>query len=509
MSTVLSARQMSAISPSSKTTSSRSVLHSAGPRSKTDWGTVILVNLVSLVLHGLILAACAFIVLDRDTIDEIFTTLAISENPEHDPIVEQSFIQPLDLDPNETQNLLVTTNPSKLVADTQALVDLNINDLEPSMMVENFNLPGPNINPGDHFSGRSAAVKTALVRKFGGNSASEAAVASGLKWLASRQLKDGSWSFDHTECKACQEGGCTQAGSFRECRQGATALALLAFLGGGHTHQKGDYQKVVRSGLEALLHGGKMTETGMDLRDKSGEGTMYVHGLAAIALCETAALTKDPRYSKPAFHAVKFIVAAQDPKGGGWRYSPHDPGDTSVVGWQVMALKSGQNGKMKIPTLSFKLVDKFLDHVQAEKGAVYGYTDPPKGFADASPPMTAVGLLCRMYMGWDKKNPHLQRGVAYLDEVRPSANNMYYNYYATQVMHHWGGDEWTRWNNVMRDHLIRTQVKEGIEAGSWDITDPHSGPGGRLYQTCLCVMTLEVYYRHLPIYQRDKVKVEY
>ncbi len=77
------------------------------------------------------------------------------------------------------------------------------------------------------------------------------------------------------------------------------------------------------------------------------------------------------------------------------------------------------------------------------------------------------------------------------------------------MIHHWECDEWTRWNNVMRDHLIRTQVKEGIEAGSWDITDPHSGPGGRLYQTCLCVMTLEVYYRHLPIYQREKVKVEY
>lgn len=488
----------------------RSVFEDRVERPRTDWGTLILVTLASFILHGFVLGVCALVVFDRDVVEEIFTTLAFQETIEHEPIIEQSLVQPETLDPNQpSPDPLMMANASRLLAESPALAELDINDLEPSFVIEDIHGLGANIKPGDHFSGRSAAIKAALVRKFGGNDASEQAVASGLKWLASRQLKDGSWSFDHTECAACDGGGCTQAGSFRRCRNGATALALLAFLGGGHTHQQGDYQPVVKSGLEALLRGGTVTETGMDFRDKSGEGNLYVHGLAAIALCETAALTKDPRYYKPAFQAVKFIVAAQDPKGGGWRYGPRDPGDTSVVGWQIMALKSAQNSRMKIPPLTFRLADKFLDRVQADKGAVYGYMIAPKTPGEAPPPMTAVGLLCRMYMGWDKKNPHLARGVAFLDQARPSPNNMYYNYYATQVLHHWGGDEWKRWNDVMRDHLIRTQVADGVEAGSWNITDPHGGPGGRLYQTCLCVMTLEVYYRHLPIYRRDKVKIEF
>jgi hypothetical protein len=397
-----------------------------------------------------------------------------------------------------------------MIADSQAPLELDINDLKPSIAPEDASIQGPNVKPDDHFAGRTSAAKAALVKQFGGNAASEAAVAAGLKWLASRQLKDGSWSFDHTRCNDCRAGDCSQPGLMDEAYNGATALALLSFLGGGHTHEKGEYQLVVKRGLESLLKHGEMTPYGLDLCSKvSGNEKFYVQGLAAIALCETAALTKDKDYSLAATQALQFIGYAQDPKGGGWRYAIQQPGDTSVVGWQIMALKSGQNARLKIPPGTFRLADKFLDKVRGEKGAVYGYIDSPRSYADASPAMTAVGLLCRMYMGWDKKNPILTKGVAYLDRVKPSVNDMYYNYYATQVMHHWGGEEWARWNSVMRDHLIRTQVMDGIETGSWNVTDPHGAAGGRLYQTCLSVMTLEVYYRHLPLYNREKLKVEF
>ena len=82
---------------------------------------------------------------------------------------------------------------------------------------------------------------------------------------------------------------------------------------------------------------------------------------------------------------------------------------------------------------------------------------------------------------------------------------MYYNYYATQVLHHWGGPEWDRWNSVMREHLIRTQIRDGHATGSWDIADRHGYVGGRVYMTTLALLTLEVYYRHLPLYQRDRI----
>ena len=49
---------------------------------------------------------------------------------------------------------------------------------------------------------------------------------------------------------------------------------------------------------------------------------MYDHGLAAIALCECYGMSNDPALRPHAQAALNFIVDAQDPKGGGWRYEP-------------------------------------------------------------------------------------------------------------------------------------------------------------------------------------------
>ena len=74
----------------------------------------------------------------------------------------------------------------------------------------------------------------------------------------------------------------------------------------------------------------------------------------------------------------------------------------------------------------------------------------------------------------------------------------------TQVMHQFGGEEWKKWNAVMRKQLVDSQVKKGHATGSWSPADPHGGVGGRLYMTCLATMTLEVYYRHMPLYGHHK-----
>ncbi|HID23585.1 MAG TPA: hypothetical protein EYP14_14470 [Planctomycetaceae bacterium] len=120
--------------------------------------------------------------------------------------------------------------------------------------------------------------------------------------------------------------------------------------------------------------------------------------------------------------------------------------------------------------------------------------------------MTAVGLLCRMYLGWTRERRALQDGVTFLSRRGPVDDEMYYNYYATQVLHHWGGEKWKRWNEVMREQLIKTQDRAGHATGSWKPRDRHGHVGGRLYMTSLCVMTLEVYYRHLPLYQREVIQ---
>jgi hypothetical protein len=350
--------------------------------------------------------------------------------------------------------------------------------------------------PAVHFTselkGRVGPARSTLL-KGGGTGESERSVTLGLRWLARHQQADGAWSFHH---------GSDDPGTLEKCTTGATGLALLAFLGAGHTHRSEHvrFQSNVAKGLKFLLSQEKHVKEGGDLRGQvvSNEG-MYAHAIATLALCEAYGLTQDEKLQAPAQQAVNFIVAAQDPKKGGWRYAPLQPGDTTVTGWQVMALKSAKSCGLKVPTRTLNDAGRFLDSVQTSDGSHYGYDR-----RGSTPAMTSIGLLCRMYLGWKQTAPPLRRGVQFLSRTGPSIEDIYYDYYATQVLHHWGGAEWRKWNDVLRDHLIESQAKEGDAAGSWKPTgDRGSGAGGRLYQTCLSIMTLEVYYRYLPIYQNE------
>ena len=343
--------------------------------------------------------------------------------------------------------------------------------------------------------------RAAMVRTGGGTPESEKAVALALEWLAEHQNYDGSWSFDHGKNPRCH-GRCANEGS-NASKIAATSLALLPFLGTGQTHREGHYKRTIDLGLKFLIRTIEMQRDG-SLWDPAG--TMYAHGLASIVLCEAYGMTHDQVLEAPAQAAVNFIVFAQDPLGGGWRYQPQTPGDTSVVGWQLMALKSAQMAYLRVPPATMRKAGYFLDHVQNDRGAVYGYQHPES----RRPATRAIGLLCRMYLGWNQDHDALRRGVQMLGQLGPSTNkskgmtnNMYYNYYATQVMHHFGGYPWQRWNSVMREYLIETQSTAGHEAGSWFLegTDDGIHPGGRLYCTALAAMTLEVYYRYMPLYR--------
>ena len=95
----------------------------------------------------------------------------------------------------------------------------------------------------------------------------------------------------------------------------------------------------------------------------------------------------------------------------------------------------------------------------------------------------------------------MQRGVELLAAVGPSENDMYYNYYATLLLHHYGGPLWDDWNRKLRDYLIRTQSHKGHETGSWSFPLCHSNAlGGRHFDTCMACLILETYYRSKPAY---------
>jgi hypothetical protein len=339
---------------------------------------------------------------------------------------------------------------------------------------------------------RDPRVRSELVSKEGGTTMTEAAVARGLRWLSKQQQSDGAWHL-----------GGYDGGANVESPTSATGMALLAFLGAGQTHLQGKYRGEVARGLAWLLQA--QSDDG-DLRGRdNSNAAMYAHGQAAIALCEAFLMTGDDKLRTPAQNAIDFIVAAQYDDGG-WRYKPYNParpmeGDTSVLGWQLMALQSARAARLNVPPETLELAGQFLDRVQSDGGSRYAYL-ASRRYPSAA--MTAEALLCRIYLGWDHSHYGLSEGVRYLsNKHRPEVNapNIYYWYYATQVMHHYGGKPWDAWNERMREILVRTQRVRGKNAGSWDPKGPHAGSGGRLYSTALSVCTLEVYYRHLPIFR--------
>ena len=407
-----------------------------------------------------------------------------------------------EFDPFETE--ITEDQPTEVTQEVEtALVEAEV-EISDLLGAQEVSLEDPGLISDSELqeetSSRSGAGKESLLRKYGGTPASETSVALALKWIIKHQLPDGGWDLDHTRGPGNFRDS-THPGN-RSARNGATALAILPLLGAGHTHKTGEYQKEVQAGLEYLMKKGKKSGRGISYLEAGG--TMYSHGLVAIVFGEAYAMTKDPTLAPFAQQTIWYIEDAQDPSGGGWRYRPREPGDTSAVGWQVMALKSGKISGLSINPRTYKRTEKFLDSVSTSGGAFYGYTGPPRGEpADAR---TAVGLLCRMYMGWDKSNPGMQDGSSKIadkgPDIRNSGANMYYNYYATQVMKHLGGSDWKAWNAKMRDFLVKKQETKGNAAGSWHFggSNHASEAGGRLYNTSLACMTLEVYYRYLPLY---------
>lgn len=364
------------------------------------------------------------------------------------------------------------------------------------------------------FAGRSGATKSRLLKEGGGNDESERAVALALAWLARQQRQDGSWVYEQGK---------------KEEVVAATGMALLPFLAAGETHKTGrKYRKTVEAGLAFLIRSCQLS--GPNAGKFTGAGDMYAQAIGTLALCEAYGMTKDRSLLfQAAQAAINFIVRAQG-NNGSWGYQAGHTGDTSIVGWQVQALYAAQLTKdIVVPDVTIKNAIKFLDFASppGSKKDVYGYTDNT-GAAPGTA-LTSVGLLCRHYIdGWDASNTSMTSGVKGLmarspggtsDKPRPNKPplDMYYYYYATQVVHFYEGADWKDWNEGpkvadgtrkggMRDWLIGLQEKgDGANQGSWKPDATWIGRScGRLGTTAMCVLTLEVYYRHLPSFKRGQ-----
>jgi hypothetical protein len=385
-----------------------------------------------------------------------------------------------------------------------------------------LNLQTPSI--GLALTGREKGAKQALLTAYGGTATTESAVALALEWVRRNQQRDGSWSLTGPY------GNATTI----ENRTAATAMALLAFQGSGHTHLGGEHQDAVAKGVKALL---KMQDAdGLFFHEGVANHRMYSQAMATIAVGELYGMTQDKALREPVQRALQYAakVQADDGQGGGgWRYHPGRDVDTSVTGWFVMAYQSARMAGLESYSPVLERVSAYLDHVeritptgftagaQQPTDITYFYRleeipEPPQAIGGVAVPardpttdtrmlaMTAEALLCRQYLGWDRNDPRMRAGVEKLLKypIEWSEPRFYYWYYATQVLHHIGGKDWFEWNKSLREEIPAAQVKVGKERGSWDPAgDQYGYQGGRLYSTCFCTYMLEVYYRHLPIYR--------
>jgi beta-lactamase regulating signal transducer with metallopeptidase domain len=349
-------------------------------------------------------------------------------------------------------------------------------------------------------AGRAVATRAA------GTGQTERSIAAALAWLARHQAPDGSWSLQGYR-KTCKDQSCTGPGSIA-ADAGATAMALLPFLAAGQTHEsKGPYQQTIWKGLYWLMQHQKADG---DLSAGAHGGPMYAHGLATIALCEAYGMSKkrDRQLGEKAQRGVNFILAAQHAVTGGWRYNPGDDGDTSVLGCQVMALKSAQMAGLNVDRKAFDGAQRFLRScATGQHGGQFSYRPNQK----ATPSMTAVGLLCCQDLGIKRGDPSIVEGTAVLMANMPdkaqNPRDFYYWFFATQVMHNVSGPDRDKWNRQVRQALIEVQCKDDCAAGSWDPEKPTpvtwSQQGGRVMVTSLAALTLEVYYRYLPSFKLD------
>lgn len=364
-----------------------------------------------------------------------------------------------------------------------------------------------------------------------GNNLTEKAVQDALQWLVDHQTpNDGYWDcddfmlYDKYPEHAASDGPGSPVNDV-----GVTGLALLALLGRGNTMDRGEFRENVAVGINWLKN--VQQENGL-IGDEVGDATLYNHSIAAMALGEAHYFANSsPILKKNVKDAVKLILNAQNSYNA-WRYKlePNGDNDTSITGWMVFALKTAEDAKVPVPTGAYEGAENWFTSMTAPDTGRTGYSFAEGGpgsaparkriYLEKFPPdrseaLTAVALLCRLFMtdtnevrDWrDHENYSMLKKQADLlvqklpvwDEQGGSID-MYYWYYATFALNQWGGKHWKAWKKAIEKSLLTSQRQDGNFKGSWDPQHAAWGhSGGRVYTTALGALILEVYYRYSPL----------
>lgn len=326
------------------------------------------------------------------------------------------------------------------------------------------------------------------LQETGGTPACDEAVHKGLQWLKAKQNPDGSWG-----------GGNKPA---------MTGLALLAYLGRCETPASEEFGDSCMKGIVYLVNVG-LKNDGKLASDFIANGWVYEHGIATYALGEAATFCKELKVEIPGLIEVtekagQFIIDNQH-ENGGWAYRYNTKGkpfpDTSVVGWQIQALKSCNHTKIKYKGLDASITKglEYLSAMQNINGG-FGYASPALAAGSRYLQLTGVGVLCSQMWGKGSSS-EARNGVKYIRENTKldwdtQDSDLYAHYYESQAMMQAGGDDWKFYNDLFRDQLLNNQNPDG----GWKapkFAGHGLAPGLDVYRNSLCILMLEVYYRFL------------
>ncbi len=289
-----------------------------------------------------------------------------------------------------------------------------------------------------------------------------------------------------------------------------TSLAVMAFLSAGHVPGEGRYGDVIEKGVRKILR----TQQPSGLIAGEGGHEMYHHGIATLMLAEVAGMTDGPLGEEVRAgleRAVAVVLKAQrggrGSESGGWRYQVAHVGgsDISVTGWQVMALRAAKNLGCDVPPSAIERAVTYIKSCQDPKYGGFRYT-PHDGI---TVPCTGTSILALELCGKEQHHsPDVLRAGTFLikDNNLPhwGGSHFFYGvYYGSQAAFQLGGNYWAVYRPRLRDVLLANQQDNGSWSGGG--YDSSFGPA---YCTSMAVLALTVEYRYLPIYQRGEEPTE-
>lgn len=356
-------------------------------------------------------------------------------------------------------------------------------------------------------AGRRGAGRAALRKALPDT---EKAIGAALGWLRAHQDEDGKWDADGFMRHDLQGAPCDGAGNPVH-DVGVTGLALLAFLGDGHTLNRGEHSPAVRKACQWLREQ-QDPESGL-LGSASSHDFVYGHAIATLALVEACGLSNSRVLRANAQRAIDYLQRHRNPYKA-WRYQPRDgENDLSVTGWCVMALCSAQEFGLNVDPQALAGARVFVEEVTDPATGRAGYTRRgelsarhPGDHGRRFPPergeaLTAVGLFSRVLLGGRPEREPVMVAAANRILAAPprwedeAGRDLYAWYYASYALYQMGGRHWREWSRHLDGAVVKTQRRDGNFRGSHDPVDVWGEDGGRVYATALAALTLEAYYR--------------